>query len=113
LISPHTHEQNGPIKRKYRHINETDLTLLAGSSLPLKLWGEAFMTGVTIINALPTPVLDNHSPYGLMFQRQRNYNLIKIFGSACYLLLRPLIFTLLYVYFWDTIQIIEVIYVCL
>lgn len=33
-LCPHTHNQNGKIKRKHRHIIETTLSLLAYSSMP-------------------------------------------------------------------------------
>lgn len=32
----HTHHQSGKVKRKYRHVVETTLTLLAQASMPLK-----------------------------------------------------------------------------
>jgi histone deacetylase 1/2 len=31
LIFPHTHEQNGTVERRYRHIMETGLTLLGNA----------------------------------------------------------------------------------
>ena len=33
---PHTHEQNGVVEQKHRHIIKSGLTLLAQASLPLK-----------------------------------------------------------------------------
>ena len=41
---PYTHEQNGLIDRKYRHLVETGLTLLAQAYMPLRFWDEAFLT---------------------------------------------------------------------
>ena len=38
LACPHTHHQNGRVKRKHRHIVETDLTLLAQAGMPLTFW---------------------------------------------------------------------------
>ena len=35
LICPHTHEQNGSVERRHRHIVETGLTLLGQCSAPL------------------------------------------------------------------------------
>jgi histone deacetylase 1/2 len=35
LICPHTHEQNGTVERRYRHIVKTGLTLLGQCSAPL------------------------------------------------------------------------------
>jgi len=50
LTFPHTHEQNGSIERKHKHISDMGLTLLASVSLPIKFWGEAFTTTTLIIN---------------------------------------------------------------
>jgi len=67
LTCPHTHEPNGSVERKHRHIVDIGLTLLADSNLPMHFWGYAFTTVVSIINVLPTSVLNNQSPYYLLF----------------------------------------------
>ena len=85
----HTHEQNGSIKRRHRHIFDMGLTLHAFASLPIKFWGEAFTTAMHIINILPSPVLQNKSPYELLFHKPPVYNTLKTFGCGCYPLLRP------------------------
>jgi len=36
LICPHTHEQNGTVERRHRHIVETGLKLLGQCKVPLK-----------------------------------------------------------------------------
>jgi len=65
------------------------LTLLSSASLPIKFWGEAFLTVVYIINMLPSHILQNKSPYELLFHKLPDYNTFKTFGCACYPLLRP------------------------
>ena len=64
---PHTHEQNGSMECKHRHIVEMDLTLLAHPSAPLTYWAEAFQIVSYLINKLPTLVLHNHSPFRKLF----------------------------------------------
>jgi len=66
-----------------------ELSLLAGANLPLNFWGEAFSIAVTIINVLPTVVLNYDSPYQLLFHKEPDYKFFKTFGCACYPLLRP------------------------
>ena len=89
LICPHTHEQNGVVERKHRHIVDMGLTLLATASLPRRFWVEAFPTSTHIINVLPTPVLHNSNPYTMLFNKNPNYVIFKVFGCACFPLLRP------------------------
>ena len=79
LICPYTHEQNGAIERKHRHITEMGLTILATASLPIKFWGESFVTAIHVINTLPTPVLQNKSPYEILFKEKPDYTRFKVF----------------------------------
>jgi len=88
LTCPHTHEKNGSIERKHRHVVETGLTLLSTAFIPYMFWGEAFLTATTIINHLPSSVLNNHNPYEVLFNKKLNYEFFKVFGCACYPLLR-------------------------
>ena len=86
---PHIHHQNRRIERKHRHIVDIGLTLLAQAHLSLKLWWNAFQTAVYLINRLPTPVLNNISPYQKLFHQKPNYSTLRIFGCACFPYLRP------------------------
>lgn len=76
-------------ERKHRHIMEVGLSLLAQSHLPTKFWVDAFMTAIYLINRTPTPVLDNISPYSKLFAQTPDYSFLRMFGCACYPLLRP------------------------
>jgi len=76
-------------KRKHRHIVETGLTLLAQSKLSLRHWVDVFNTAVYLINRLPTLVLKHQSPYVKLLQKNPDYSFLKVFGCACYPLLRP------------------------
>ena len=86
---PHTHYQNGVVERKHRHIVETGLTLLAQAKLPLVFWWEAFHSATYLINRIPTPVLNNKSPYQKLHNRLPDYQFLKVFGCSCFSLLRP------------------------
>ena len=89
ITCPHTHEQNGSVERKHRHIVEMGLTLLAHSSAPLHYWAEAFQTACYLINRLPTPVLNHESPFQKLFNLRPNYTFLRVFGCACWPHLRP------------------------
>jgi hypothetical protein len=87
---PYTSQQNDLAERKLRHILETGLTLLAHSHLSNRYWVDAFLTSVYLINRLPTPTLENESPFSKLHQKEPNYQQLKVFGCKCYPLLRPL-----------------------
>jgi hypothetical protein len=63
LVScPHTHQQNGVVEHKRRHIVEMGLALLAPASMPLKYWDEAFLAATFLINHTPIKVLSYATP---------------------------------------------------
>ena len=63
--------------------------MLAKSHLPNTYWVEAFSTAIYLINRLPTSVLDNKSPYQVLLNNEPDFSSLKVFGCACYPLLRP------------------------
>jgi hypothetical protein len=69
----HTHQQEGCVERKYRHLINTTLALLATSSLPKKFWDDARLTSYYLINRLPTPLLKNLSPFEKLFSQTPDY----------------------------------------
>jgi hypothetical protein len=89
LSCPHTHQQQGCVERKHRHLIDTTLALLADSQLPKTFWDEACLTSCFLINRLPTPLLKNQSPYQKLFNRTPDYTFLKVFGCACFPNLRP------------------------
>ena len=86
---PHAPEQNGVLERKHRHVVETGLALLYHASVPLCFWDDAFQTACYLINHLPTPILQNQSPFTKLFKISPDYSLLKFFGSTCWPNLRP------------------------
>lgn len=86
---PCTSPQNELAERKLRHILETGLSLLAHSNLSNRFWVDAFLTSIYIINQLPTPTLDNLSPFAKLFKKEPDYHRLRVFGCRCYPLLQP------------------------
>jgi hypothetical protein len=86
---PHTHQQQGSIERKHRHIVETGLSLLSHAHMPLRYWDDPFQTAYYLINRLPTQILQNKSPFEKLFQSTPDYLFLKTFGCACWPNLRP------------------------
>jgi hypothetical protein len=74
LVScPHAHQQNGAVKRKYRHIVEVGLSLLAHAHMPLKYWDEAFLATTFLINQTPSKVINYTTPLEHLFHAKPNY----------------------------------------
>ena len=86
---PHTHQQNGFVECKHRHIVETGLALLYHANVLFHFWDDTFQTACYLINRLPTPVLNNSSPFEKLFHTSPDYSLLKVFGCACWPNLRP------------------------
>ena len=89
IICPYTHHQNGVVEKKHHHIVELGLSLLSQASLPLSFWDHAFTTAVYLINRLPSASLKCNTPYTTLFHVAPNYQFLKVFGCACFPLLRP------------------------
>ncbi|CAL5399137.1 unnamed protein product [Camellia sinensis] len=86
---PGTSQQNGRAERKHRHILDTTRALLLSSSCPEHFWGEAALTAAYTINCIPTPVIQNHTPYERLHGTHPPYTNLRVFGSACFVLLQP------------------------
>ncbi|KAM0005355.1 putative RNA-directed DNA polymerase [Helianthus debilis subsp. tardiflorus] len=71
---PHTPEQNGVAERRHRHVVETGLALLHHAHLPTSFWSHAFQAATYLINRLPTTILNNKSPYEVLFNVAPNLN---------------------------------------
>ncbi|XP_019178799.1 PREDICTED: uncharacterized protein LOC109173933 [Ipomoea nil] len=74
----YTHEQNGRVERKHRHVVETGLALMAQSSVPSRLWDYAFETAVYLINKMPTRVLFDKSPHYLLHRSPPSYSYLRV-----------------------------------
>jgi hypothetical protein len=79
-----TPQQNGRVERKHQHILNVGRALLFQSKLPKHFLSYAVLQAVYIINRIPSPLLNNQSPYALCFHHQPDLNDLKVFGCLCY-----------------------------
>jgi dolichol kinase len=89
ISCPSTTQKNGLVKRKHHHVVEMGLAMLAQFGLSKEFWVESFLTAIFLINRLPTPFVQNGSPFSVLFKQPLDYANLRIFGCACYPLLRP------------------------
>ncbi|GKE91206.1 retrovirus-related pol polyprotein from transposon RE1, partial [Tanacetum coccineum] len=62
--------------------------MLFNANAPATLWVDAFTSAVYIINRLPTKVLNDKSPFELLFNCTPNYNVFRAFGCRVFPYLR-------------------------
>ncbi|CAL5369179.1 unnamed protein product [Camellia sinensis] len=79
--------QNDRVECKHHHLLDTARSLLLSSFVPSVFWGEAVLTAAYLLNRMTTPLVFGSSPCECLFGVTPNYSLLRIFGSACFVLL--------------------------
>ena len=82
LTCPGTSQQNGRAKQKLRHILDIVRALLLSAKVPAPFQGEAALHAVHAINRIPSPVIQNQTPYDCLFGSPPDYHHLRSFGSA-------------------------------
>ena len=83
-----TSQQNGRAEPKLRHILDVVHATTIAASTPSQFWGETALTSVYTINRCPSPIVHNQTPYDLLFGSSPSYDLLRVFGCVCFVLLQ-------------------------
>ena len=80
-----TSQQNGRAEHKLRHILDVVRATTIVASTPSQFWGEAAFTAIYTINRCHSPIVQNQTPYDLLFGSSPSYDL---FGCVCFVILQ-------------------------
>ena len=82
-----TSQQNGRAKRKLRHILDVVRATTIAASTPSQFWVEAALTAIYTIIQSPSPIIQNQTPYDMLFGSSPSYDLLIVFGCVCFVIL--------------------------
>ena len=88
-LCPGSFQQNGRAEKKYRHILEVVHALLISAICLESLQGEAALIAVYTINSIPSPIIGHKPPYNRLNGFLPNYDVLRDFGCACFVILQP------------------------
>lgn len=72
------------MERKHQHILNIARAHLFQANTPNFFWSYAVTHVVYIINRIPSPILNNKSPYLMIFNKEHDLYSLKVFGYLTY-----------------------------
>jgi len=77
-------QQNGIVDRKHQHILNVARSLSFQAHLPKNFWHFSIQHAIHLINRLPSPIIQNKTPYSLLHNQSPSFLHLKCFGCLAY-----------------------------
>ena len=71
-------QQNSIVERKHQHLLNIAPAIYFQSRVPIQFWTECILIVTFLINRTPSPLLNNRTPYELLYKTVMDYSSFRV-----------------------------------